>query len=101
MAAGLTRSHGCLGPLERTDSSLFSEAAPVSFPSQKSMGPRAPQAPLIIVSGLPRSGTSLLMQMLEAGGIPVLTDGVRHPDVSNPRGYYELERVRGLTTGGD
>jgi hypothetical protein len=53
---------------------------------------------LIIVSGLPRSGTSMLMQMLEAGGIPVLTDAVRTPDASNPRGYYELERVKRLRT---
>jgi hypothetical protein len=47
-----------------------------------------------VVSGLPRSGTSLMMQMLEAGGMPVLTDGVRQADASNPRGYYELEAVK-------
>jgi hypothetical protein len=47
-----------------------------------------------IVSGLPRSGTSLMMQMLEAGGIPVLTDGVRAPDADNPRGYLEYEAVK-------
>jgi ADP-heptose:LPS heptosyltransferase len=52
--------------------------------------------PIIVVSGLPRSGTSLMMQMLEAGGIPLATDGVRIADADNPRGYYELEQVKGL-----
>jgi hypothetical protein len=47
-----------------------------------------------IVTGLPRSGTSLLMQMLAAGGMPVLTDGVRTADASNPRGYFEFEPVK-------
>ena len=47
-----------------------------------------------IVSGLPRSGTSLMMQMLAAGGMPVLTDGQRCADPHNPRGYYELEAVK-------
>jgi hypothetical protein len=49
---------------------------------------------IIIVSGLPRSGTSLMMQMLDKGGIPVVTDNVRTADADNPRGYYELERVK-------
>lgn len=51
---------------------------------------------IVVVSGLPRSGTSMMMQMLEAGGLPPLTDGVRAPDASNPRGYYELEGVKAL-----
>ena len=46
---------------------------------------------ITVVSGLPRSGTSLMMQMLEAGGHPLLTDQVRGPDESNPRGYLEFE----------
>jgi hypothetical protein len=49
---------------------------------------------IIIVSGLPRSGTSLLMQMLDRGGVEVVTDHIRAPDVDNPRGYYELEKVK-------
>jgi hypothetical protein len=49
---------------------------------------------ITIVSGLPRSGTSLMMQMLEAGGIPALTDGLRAPDQDNPRGYFEFEAVK-------
>ena len=47
-----------------------------------------------IVSGLPRSGTSMMMQMIEAGGIPVLTDHQRTRDEDNPKGYYEFEPVK-------
>lgn len=46
---------------------------------------------VVVVSGLPRSGTSMMMQMLHAGGVPVLTDGRREADPNNPRGYYEFE----------
>lgn len=49
---------------------------------------------ITIVSGLPRSGTSMMMQMLQAGGIPILTDNVRQADDDNPRGYYEFEPVK-------
>lgn len=52
--------------------------------------------PVIVVSGLPRSGTSMAMQMLAAGGISVVTDGVREPGEDNPKGYFEDERVKGL-----
>src|SRR5665213_1543473 len=51
---------------------------------------------ITIVSGLPRSGTSLMMQMLAAGGIPPLTDQQRMPDENNPRGYLEYEAVKQL-----
>ena len=54
--------------------------------------------PIVVVSGLPRSGTSMVMKMLEAGGLPVLTDGLRTADEDNPRGYYEVERVKNLAT---
>ena len=47
-----------------------------------------------IVSGLPRSGTSMMMQMIDRGGIPVLTDDVRKADEDNPKGYYEFEPVK-------
>ena len=47
-----------------------------------------------VVSGLPRSGTSMMMKMLEAGGMQVLTDDVRTADEDNPKGYYEFERVK-------
>ncbi len=49
---------------------------------------------ITLVSGLPRSGTSMMMKMLEAGGLPVLTDQVRTADEDNPKGYYEFERVK-------
>lgn len=52
--------------------------------------------PLYIVSGLPRSGTSLMMRMLEAAGLVVVSDGARSPDEDNPRGYHEYERVKRL-----
>ncbi len=51
---------------------------------------------ITIVSGLPRSGTSLMMQMLAAGGVPPLTDQLRVPDENNPRGYFEYEAVKKL-----
>jgi hypothetical protein len=49
-----------------------------------------------VVSGLPRSGTSMMMKMLEAGGLPVVTDALRAADADNPQGYYEIERVKQL-----
>jgi hypothetical protein len=51
-------------------------------------------APIIVVSGLPRSGTSLMMKMLAAGGVELLTDGLRAADEDNPDGYFELEAVK-------
>jgi hypothetical protein len=57
--------------------------------------------PIVVVSGLPRSGTSMAMRMLEAGGMPVLTDGIRKADISNPKGYYEFEPVKELDRDGD
>lgn len=55
--------------------------------------------PIIIVSGLPRSGTSMTMKMLAAGGIPPLTDEIRAADIDNPKGYYEFERAKKLRDG--
>jgi hypothetical protein len=52
--------------------------------------------PMVIVTGLPRSGTSMMMRMLEAGGLPVIVDGVRAADADNPNGYYEFEPVKAL-----
>lgn len=51
-----------------------------------------------VVSGLPRSGTSMMMQMLAEGGIPALADDIRQADEDNPRGYYEFERVKQVAT---
>ncbi|MCA9920856.1 MAG: sulfotransferase domain-containing protein [Anaerolineales bacterium] len=52
-----------------------------------------------VVSGLPRSGTSMMMKMLEAGGIPPLTDHDRKADDDNPKGYFEFERVKKMDEG--
>lgn len=51
---------------------------------------------ITIVTGLPRSGTSMMMRMLEAGGIEVATDNLRTADTDNPNGYYELEVVKNI-----
>ena len=57
--------------------------------------------PIVVVSGLPRSGTSMAMKMLEAGGMQIVTDGEREADADNPRGYYEDERVKDLSKATD
>ena len=49
-----------------------------------------------IVTGLPRSGTSLMMQLLNKSSLEILSDGIRQKDISNPEGYYELEAVKGI-----
>ena len=67
------------------------------FPSRASQKPK--QQTVIIVSGLPRSGTSMMMKMLAEGGLPVLTDSIRAADEDNPNGYFELEMVKQLTEG--
>lgn len=67
--------------------------------SRSSDGIQSPSRSVIVVSGLPRSGTSMMMKMLEAGGIPVLVDNLRTPDPDNPQGYYEYERVKDLDKG--
>jgi hypothetical protein len=50
--------------------------------------------PIVVVSGLPRAGTSLMMQMLEAAGLEMASDALRSRDLDNPRGYYELDATR-------
>lgn len=60
---------------------------------------RAQPTPVVVVSGLPRSGTSMMMKMLEAAGLEVVIDGVRTADDDNPKGYYEFERVKKLPAG--
>lgn len=61
---------------------------------------RRGQEPIVVVSGLPRSGTSLMMQMLGAGGMPLLIDELRPADASNPRGYFEYAAVKRMHTDG-
>lgn len=57
--------------------------------------------PVVVISGLPRSGTSMAMKMVEAGGLEVIQDGVRQADEDNPKGYYEDERVIALAEAAD
>ena len=57
--------------------------------------------PVVVVSGLPRSGTSMMMQMLLAGGVLPMTDGRREADASNPRGYFEYAKVKELSRQND
>ena len=71
-------------------------AGPLVYPDASNLLRRDSCAMITIVSGLPRSGTSLMMQMLAAGGMAVLTDSLRKPDADNPRGYYEWESVKRL-----
>jgi hypothetical protein len=54
---------------------------------------------IIIVSGLPRSGTSMMMNILDSAGIPALVDEIRKPDTNNPKGYWEFEAVKNLPNG--
>ena len=61
--------------------------------------PESDAGVITVVSGLPRSGTSMMMQMLQAGGMPVLIDDHRQPDASNPAGYYEYALVKRLHKG--
>ncbi|HEY5984333.1 MAG TPA: hypothetical protein VIU38_12760, partial [Anaerolineales bacterium] len=61
----------------------------------------APGTPIVVVSGLPRSGTSMMMKMLAEGGLQVVTDAVRSADEDNPNGYFEFEPVKKLAEGQD
>jgi len=56
---------------------------------------------ITVVSGLPRSGTSLMMQILEAAGLPAFTDNKRKADDSNPKGYYEHGKIAALLSSPD
>jgi sulfotransferase family protein len=55
--------------------------------------------PVTVVSGLPRSGTSMMMMMLAEGGMPIITDEIRRADSDNPNGYFEFETVRQMSAG--
>jgi hypothetical protein len=60
---------------------------------------RPSQNSIVVVSGLPRSGTSMMMRMLQAGGLELVSDNLRAADDGNPMGYYEDERVKQLQDG--
>ncbi len=65
----------------------------------KIFSPKKQNQEIIIVSGLPRSGTSLMMKMLSLGGVEPLVDNIRTADSDNPKGYFEFERVKALKDG--
>jgi hypothetical protein len=54
---------------------------------------------ITIVSGLPRSGTSMMMNMLQSGGMQLMVDNTREPDEDNPKGYFEFEPVKKIKEG--
>jgi hypothetical protein len=68
--------------------------AEVPSTSSKTSGEIPGSQFITIVSGLPRSGTSMMMSMLKAGGMDLVTDNIRKADDDNPRGYYEYERAK-------
>lgn len=70
----------------------LSPAGPNAMPDAEALA----RTEVVVVSGLPRTGTSMLMQMLTAGGLGAFTDGARAADENNPRGYFEHERVKAL-----
>ena len=78
---------------------MHQETAPTAPPTDLEPAavesqPAGPAERITIVSGLPRSGTSLMMSMLQAAGLPLLTDETRAADEDNPRGYFELDAVK-------
>ena len=70
------------------------EEIPPAATANEGAPEEGPTLEFVIVSGLPRSGTSLMMQMLAAAGLPIMTDGERAADADNPEGYYEWERIK-------
>jgi len=91
MAPGMTKAHKWLIEIYKNQLNQLEKAAEHErFIKEKIKGE------IVIVSGLPRSGTSMMMQILDKGGYDVLTDKVREADNNNPKGYYEFEPVKKL-----
>ncbi len=80
-------------PSEKEREKILREKRPDRVDPRKKSGKE-----FVLVSGLPRSGTSLMMQMLEKGGLLPKTDGERSADEDNPRGYYEWEAVKRISS---
>ncbi len=98
MRGGLA-AHPALPDDLRSDDDQERRAPRLAAPQplvDKSGVPDDPAACVTVVAGLPRSGTSMMMQMLAAGGLPILSDGRRAADSDNPRGYLELEAATRL-----
>ncbi len=91
------RNRRAAPPLLPSEDSAVDVSTPQDAPIANEKAEMPPLAEsLVVVTGLPRSGTSMLMQMLAAGGMDVLSDGLRAADEDNPRGYLETERVKTL-----
>jgi len=95
------RSNRTARPVRPSVAERVESAATVSAPSDTPFTAETVEMPqleesLIVVTGLPRSGTSMLMQMLAAGGMGVLSDGLREADEDNPHGYLEFEPVKNM-----
>ena len=85
--------------LSVNDEQLSGDSRTDTTPKEPAIVQRQPllaDKPIIVVSGLPRSGTSMMMQMLDAAGLPIFTDSERAADESNPKGYYEHKAVKTL-----
>ena len=91
MIPGMTKAHKWLVDLYENELN-----APDKAKSHKDFLNNNIKGKITIVSGLPRSGTSMMMQIIDASGFPVLTDKKREADNNNPKGYYEYEPVKKL-----
>jgi hypothetical protein len=96
MRRGGTRNLARQGTHSLTVPPQGQDARPGGPPAGENACPTKIAECLVVVTGLPRSGTSMLTQMLAAGGMEVISDGLREPDEDNPRGYLEFEPVKNL-----
>jgi len=91
---------GAIVPESATEATVCQGVVKPGLSEATGFEPEAPgveiEETVVIVSGLPRSGTSMMMQMLEAGGFSAYTDHVRPPDDDNPKGYFECEKAKDL-----
>ncbi|HNV99562.1 MAG TPA: alkaline phosphatase family protein [Chitinophagales bacterium] len=91
MAPGVNKARQLLSTIYAEHLQKPEEAADIKAAIRENI-----KGDVVIVSGLPRSGTSMMMQMLDKGGLDIFTDGLRTPDENNPKGYYEHELVKSL-----
>jgi tetratricopeptide (TPR) repeat protein len=102
LAEGRRAEEAVVAELDGLASELDQEGRQIPFDGapaplvDKASVPDDPAECVSVVAGLPRSGTSMMMQMLAAASLPILADGQRSADTDNPRGYYELESATRL-----
>lgn len=97
-AAAQARIEASRAATTTTEGDASAAASPLPRTHVPTSSPRFedPASVVTIVSGLPRSGTSMMMQMLQAGGHPIFSDDHRAADEHNPKGYLESVKARGL-----